>query len=167
MKHFTYLLMFVLLLVAACQQTNPSLTDKDKNEIETEVRAVFDRMVEGMNEHDAEKIVSCYLKSDQFHITGDGNMNTDLENWENWIERLTKWHADHQDWSVTLDKVIIDVLNREIAIVTARGMTSQPNETGKVVRRGYTVTDIFQHQKDGWIITNEHESVSDPKTDGE
>ncbi len=167
MKHFMYLLMAMLLIVVACQQTNPSLTDAEKNDIKTAVRTVFDRMVAGMNEHDAEKIVSCYLKSDKFHITGDGLMRTDLENWENWIERLTKWHKDHQDWSVSLDKIIIDVLNREMAIVTARGMTSQTNETGKIIHRGYTVTDIFQRQKDGWIIINEHESVSDPKTDGE
>ena len=53
-----------------------------------------------------------------------------------------------------------------MAIVTARGMTALPTETGEILRRGYTVTDVFQRQDAGWFIINEHESASDLKEDG-
>ena len=164
MKDLIILLMVAPLLIVGCQQTNSSLSVAEKNEIETAIKVVFDRMVEGMNEHDADKIASCYLKNKQFRYAGEGTLETD---WESGSEGMYNWHADpaHREWSITIEETIVDVLSREMVVITARGTAYQPDETGKKIQRGYSVTDIFQRQEDGWIIINEHESVGDPKSD--
>ena len=53
-----------------------------------------------------------------------------------------------------------------MAIVTASGTTNQVDESGNTVQRGYSVTDVLQHQEDGWFIINEHESVGEAPSAG-
>jgi hypothetical protein len=158
-----YLCMFVagLFFAGACQPAEPPFTDAEKDEIKVAVRSVFDTMVQGMTEHDADKIFTCYLKSDQLRYAGDGNL---VSGWDDNYEMASTGHADPaiQEWSWSIDEVLIDVLTRDFAVVTARGKRNEVDEEGNESQRGYTVTDVFQRQESGWIIINEHESMADP-----
>ena len=140
--------------------TATPLMDAEKSEIEAEVRAIFDTIVEGINEHDVDKILGSFLKSDQVRYAGGGTM---FSGWQTLHEGASTWHADpaNQASSFTMDEVIVDVLSREIAILTARGTETNMDENGNPVQRGYTVTHVLQHRTAGWVIINLHESESD------
>ena len=154
------LLAVLLLLSGACQPAETPLTDAEKGEITAAVRAVFDTMVQGMNEHDVDMILGCYWKSDQLRFAGDGEL---ISGWDALYESASTGHADPaiQEWSHSIDEVLIDVLSRDIALVTARGVVNLVDEEGNKSQLGYTVTDVFQRQESGWIIINEHESVAE------
>ncbi|HEY5646027.1 MAG TPA: nuclear transport factor 2 family protein, partial [Pseudomonadales bacterium] len=115
-----HLLAGIVLFAVACQPNDTSLTDTEKSQIEADVRVIFDALIDAVNEHDVDEIMGYILESDELRHAGGGSL---FFGWNTLHEAVSNWHADpaNQAWSVTMDEVIVEVLSREIAILTARG----------------------------------------------
>lgn len=150
---------FVLcwMLLAGCQ-TNNDLTASEIDEIKTSVKTVFDTMVDGMNEHDADKIMECYLKDESLRYAVDGEL---VLGWNAMNERAQAGHDDPDEYSpVTINDVYVDVLTRDVATVSALGTIEFINADRDTVQILYAITDVFKRMENGWKVVNEHESTS-------
>ncbi|MGD2120219.1 MAG: SgcJ/EcaC family oxidoreductase [Gemmatimonadota bacterium] len=146
----------VLLALAACQPAEEPLTDSERAEIDTAVRAVFQTMVDGMNEDDAEKILSAYARDILY--TGDGRLQ---EGWEVFSEDVRTTYAEPPPvpWMHRVEEIRVKVLSRDYAILMASGAS------GPEYQYGYSVTDLFQRTPEGWLVIHEHESDTSPPED--
>jgi len=143
----------LLLAFSACQPAEPVLTEADRAEIEAAVRAVFQTMVDGMNEDDADKILGAY--SQDILYTGKGET---FEGWDAFNANVRNTYADPnlQVWHHRVDEIRVKVLSKDYAFVSAWGTSGPEYEFG------YSVTDLFHRTPDGWLVINEHESDSSP-----
>jgi ketosteroid isomerase-like protein len=136
------------------------LTNAEKQGIESNIKAVLNTMVDGMNEHNVEKIMGCYDKSDMLRWSGDGLL---MIGWDSCYTACKTWHSDpsHSEWSVSIGRVLIDIIGSDVAILTVQGIINLVDDNGQKVKRGYSLTDVFHKKNDKWIIINEHESDGD------
>jgi ketosteroid isomerase-like protein len=150
MKHLL-IVAIVFLAASACQAAGPAFSDADGAEIEAAVSEVFQRMVDGMNEDDAEKILSAY--SQDILYTGRGET---FEGWDAFSQNVrdTYMDANLQVWHHRVDEIRVKALSQDYALVSAWGAS------GPEYQFGYSVTDLFHRTPDGWLIVNEHESDS-------
>jgi uncharacterized protein (TIGR02246 family) len=159
------LVIIVLLGLFSCQQAGPQeeqpLSATEKAEIEASVKAVLDTMVEGMEEHDVDKILSHYQKGDRLLYSGNG---TFAEGWDSLYALAKESHSDPAnaliEWS--MDEVRIEILGRDLAILTASGERTRTDEEGIETTQGYSLTDVLIREDGQWIIINEHESLECP-----
>ena len=169
-NHATPRLAFVtitLALLLGCQAPAPEdtadqpLTATEKTEIETAVKAVLDTMVEGMNEHDVDKILSIYQKSDHLLYSGNGLL---IVGWDDNYAGTNEFHSDpaNAGRSHSIDDVTIDVVNRDLALLTASGYVTLTDDEGTETSRGYSLTDVLVLEDGKWVIINEHESLECP-----
>jgi len=154
-------------LLVACKAPAPEdtaeqpLTATEKTEIEAAVMAVLDIMVEGMNEHDVDKILSVYQKSDHLLYSGEGNL---VVGWDDLYAMANDSHSDPANASArhSIDNVTVDVLNRDLALLTASGYLTRTDEEGTETSRGYSLTDVLTREDGKWLVINEHESLECP-----
>jgi uncharacterized protein (TIGR02246 family) len=133
----------------------------EKAEIVTEVKAVLDTMVEGMNEHDVDQIMSLYQKGDRLIVVGNGIFS---EGWDSLYALVNDFHTDPANESarVSIDEVRIEALSRDLAVLMASGRQTRVDEQGAETSVGYSLTDVLVRAGNTWIIINEHESLGCP-----
>lgn len=141
----------LFLATSACQPAQPALSEADRADIEASVTEVFQRMVEGMNEDDVEKILTAY--SHDILYTGGG------ETWEGWDAFNENVRTSYSDpnleaWHHRVDEIRVMALSEDYAFLTAWGASGPRYEFG------YSVTDLFHRTPEGWLVINEHESDS-------
>ena len=139
--------------LGACESAEVPMTDSDRAGIETAVRAVFQTMVDGMNEDDPEKILSAYSRDILY--TGDGSFE---EGWDVFSESVRTAYAEPSEvpWMHRIEEIRVKVLSRDYAVVMADGVS------GPEYQYDYSVTDLFQLTPDGWLVIHEHESDTSP-----
>ncbi len=143
----------VLLSLSACQANEAPLSDTERAEIETAVRAVFQTMVDGMNEDDGEKILSAYSHDILYASKGEIS-----EGWDAFSELVRSSYSGPsiEPWHHRVDEIRVRVLSEEFAFLSAWG------SSGPEYEFGYSVTDLFQLTPEGWRVVNEHESDNSP-----
>jgi uncharacterized protein (TIGR02246 family) len=141
-------------VLAACQPAVESTVEVDHEAIAATIREALDVMLAGMNDHDVPRIMSVYAE-DVLYV-GEGAI---LEGLDALTEAVGAFHAGPgSEWSTEVDRVTVDVLSGDNALLTASGLT------GPELSRGYSLTDVFERRGDAWVIVYEHESVSEPQT---
>lgn len=141
-------------ILAACQPAVESRAEIDRQAIEAAAREALDVMVAGMNEHDVPKIMSVYAQDVTY--VGDGAF---VEGLDALTEGSRAWHeGPGSEWSTEIDRVAVNVLSGDHALLTASG------HTGPDLSLGYSLTDLFERRGDAWVIIYEHESVKEPQT---
>lgn len=160
-RTIAFVLPAMMAMTTGCTQTEPPLTDAERTEITVEVRALFDTMFAAVNEHDVDQIMRFLMNSVELHHAGGGMM---FSGWQTLYEAVNDWHADpsNEAWSVNMDEVAINVLSRDVAVLTAQGTATNVDQDGNSVTTRYAITQVYVRQPEGWIITNSHESESQP-----
>lgn len=152
------LLIIPIITFWGCQNTTNELSESEKDSITKEVRSEFDKAIAAANNHDADAMMQIHWNSEDYMYVGHGTIT---KGWESVLKGANSMHSNpkYQSFTVDLDEVIIRVINRETAMITAEGYFNNfPTEEGP---RSIKLALTFLMQKiDGnWVVTLGHEST--------
>jgi uncharacterized protein (TIGR02246 family) len=143
-----------------CQNTTNELNESEKDSITKEVRSEFDKAIAAASNHDADAMMQIHWNSTDYMYVGHGAIT---KGWESMLKGANSIHSNpkYQSFTVDLDEVIIRVINREAAMVTAGGYFNNfPTEEGPRSIK-LALTCLMQKIDGNWVVTNGHESTQE------
>jgi len=148
-------------LVVACQPA--ALTDADRAAIEDEITQLYAEQTAAINAGDAEGWLAYFEPGDDFRMAYHGELTdwsameaTTREMFEGLSDIQFRWLGNH-----------IQVLSRDIAIVTSLWEWSSTDPDGVVETDGGTWTVALVKKDGAWKIVNASESFPEDDHDGE
>ena len=123
------------------------------------VRAAFDRLVDGIKQVDAEKVMSVYEKSDRLLIFNNNGSAT--AGWENVKNNVTQSYAKLTNVGLEITGLRIEMLGTTAAYVTCKWKQSQENE-GKPETASGRMTLVFKLIGKDWKVVHRHTSPDNP-----
>lgn len=151
-------LIMPLISFLGCQNTTNELSELEKNSITQEVRSEFEKAMAAGNIHDADAMMRIHWNSPDFVYVENGTIT---KGWESLLKATNSIHSNpkYQSLNVVLDEVIIRVIDREAAMITARGYFNNfPTEEGpRSIKLAFTY--LMQKIDGNWVVTVGHEST--------
>lgn len=163
MKKITLLSFIVLALTSAAfgQKTNvikvkpvTVVVTSDKG-----VRDAFDRLIEGIKQADAEKVMSVYQNSDR--ILFFNNNGSVTIGWENMKKNREASYAKISNVSLDITGLRVEMLAKDAAYVTCKWKLQQES-SGKLESASGRMTLIFQLIGKDWKVVHLHTSPDNP-----
>jgi hypothetical protein len=140
-----------------CQTSINELSESEKDSIIKEVRSEFDKIITAANNHDADAMMQIHWNSPDYLYAGNGSLT---KGWESMLAVANSIHSNpkYQTYTVDLDEVIISVIDRDAAMLTAAGYFNNfPTEEGPMSIK-FVETCLMQKIDGNWVITVGHES---------
>ncbi|MGI9036012.1 MAG: YybH family protein [Pyrinomonadaceae bacterium] len=159
MKKTVIILTFILTfaLTAFAQKSNkPIIVRPDAKK---DVEAVFNRLVEGIRQVDASKVMSVYDNNDR--ILFFNNNGTATIGWENMKKNRESLYADTRNVSLDITGLHIDMLGKDAAYATCKWKQQQEYK-GKLESASGRMTLIFRKIGGDWKIVHLHTSPDNP-----
>lgn len=156
MKRFAYL--FLLLFVCSV----PSLAQKAaaaKADPTKDVKAAFDRLIEGIKQVDANKVMSVYDDSDRTLFFN--NNGTATLGWETMKKNREAAYAKTKNVSLDVTGLRVEMLGPSAAYVTCKWKQSQEYED-KLESASGRMTLIFRKIGKDWKVVHLHTSPDNP-----
>jgi len=154
------LLIVPLISFWGCQNTKNELSESEKDSITKEVRSEFDKVIAAANNHDADAMMQIQWNSEDYMYVGNGTIT---KGWESMLKAFSSVHSNpkYQSFTVDLDEVIIRVIDREAAMITAGGYFNNfPTEEGpRSIKLALTL--LMQKIDSNWVVTAGHESTQE------
>jgi Ketosteroid isomerase homolog len=123
------------------------------------VRDVFDRLVEGIKQADANKVMSTYEKSDR--ILFFNNNGTATIGWDNMKSNREQLYAKTKNVSLDITGLRIEMLGKTAAYATCKWKQSQEYD-GKLESASGRMTLVFKLIGKDWKIVHLHTSPDSP-----
>lgn len=139
-----------LCLTAFAQKKTTVKSDPAK-----EVKAAFDRLVEGIKQADAEKVMSVYENSDRtlfFNYNGTATIG-----WQNMMDNRKASYADRTNVTLDVTGLRVEVLSPTSAYVSCKWKQSQEYK-GELENSTGRMTLIFKKIGKDWKIVHLHTS---------
>ncbi|HEY0428067.1 MAG TPA: nuclear transport factor 2 family protein [Pyrinomonadaceae bacterium] len=151
---FVHFIILILAFTAFGQKKTVVKIDPAKG-----VRAAFDRLVEGIKQSDAEKVMSVYNKSED--ILFFNNNGSVTRGWE--TMKSNRESAYSKTASVTLDitGLRVEMLGKDAAYVTCK-WKQQQEYNGKVETASGRMTLVFRLIGKDWKVVHLHTSPDNP-----
>ncbi len=124
-----------------------------------DVRAAFDRLVEGIKQADAVKVMSVYEKSDR--ILFFNNNGTATIGWENMRANREASYAKVKNVSLEVTGVRVEMLGADAAYLTCKWSQQQENN-GKLETASGRMTLVFKKIAKEWKVVHLHTSPDNP-----
>jgi ketosteroid isomerase-like protein len=124
-----------------------------------EIKAVFDRLVEGIKQVDAEKVMSVYEKSDRtlfFNNNGSATIG-----WQNMMDVRKRLYEKTTNVSLEITGLRIEVLSPTSAYISCKWKQTQEFE-GKLESASGRMTLVFKKIGKDWKIVHLHTSPDNP-----
>ena len=131
-------------------------------EPEKAVRAVFDRLVEGIKQADADKVMSTYEKSDR--ILFFNNNGSATIGWNTMNEVRKQSYSKLANVSLDITGLRIEMLGKAAAYATCKWKQTQENN-GKLESSSGRMTLVFKLIGKDWKIAHVHTSPDNPSSD--
>jgi ketosteroid isomerase-like protein len=128
----------------------------------TSVQSAFDRLVDGIKQVDAKKVMSAYEKSDRLLIFN--NNGTATIGWDNVNKNVTDTYAKLSNVTLDITGLRVEMLGPSAAYVTCKWVQSQEND-GKVENASGRMTLAYRLIGKEWKIVHRHTSPDRPGTD--
>jgi ketosteroid isomerase-like protein len=159
MKKLTITLLAILSLsfVAFGQKAKPVKTDPAKD-----VRAVFDRLIEGIKQSDATKVMSVYDKSERtlfFNSNGSATLG-----WEPMKSVRENLYSKTKDVSINVTGLRVEILGPNAAYVSCKWTQIQEYD-GKMENSAGRMTLVFKLIGKEWKVVHLHTSPDATKPD--
>ena len=153
-------ILFIILAFAAAalaQKTNkPIIVIPDaKKDVET----VFNRLVEGIKQVDADKVMSVYNNSDR--ILFFNNNGTATLGWENMKKNRESLYANTKNVSLDITGLRIEMLGKDAAYATCK-RKQQQEYNDKLESASGRMTLVFRKIGSDWKIVHLHTSPDNP-----
>ena len=123
------------------------------------VHAAFDRLVEGITQVDAVKVLSVYEKSPDLLIFN--NNGTATKGWDNIRSNVEKLYPKIKNVTLDITGLRIEMLGKTAAYVTCKWKQTQENE-GKLEDASGRMTLVFRLIGKDWKVVHRHTSPDDP-----
>ncbi len=136
----------VLLLSTACAPAPAPFTDADADRLAEEVRAASVALVDALNTHQADSILSFYSLDQDFTYVA---CTTYYVGGEGYDAFARSFHATYPETRYTLEVGSIRVLGPAHAVVALEGSLAGPLWVTRVLRKD---------ARGRWLVTWEHES---------
>ena len=120
-----------------------------------EVRATFDRLVEGINQADADKVMSVYENSDRtlfFNYNGTATIG-----WQNMSNNRKASYADRSNVNLEPTGVRVEILSPTAAYVSCKWKQTQEYK-GELETSTGRMTLIFKKTGKDWKVVHLHTS---------
>jgi ketosteroid isomerase-like protein len=145
---------FVFVLPAYGQKAAAAKADPSKD-----VRAAFDRLIEGIKQVDADKVMGVYEKSDRLLIFNNNGSATG--GWDNVNSNVKAAYAKLANVTIEITGLRIEMLGRNSAFVSCKWKQSQEND-GKPENASGRMTLVFRLTGKDWKIIHRHTSPDNP-----
>lgn len=123
------------------------------------VRAAFDRLIEGVKQVDAVKVMSVYEKSDRLLIFN--NNGTATSGWDNVKANVAATYAKTRNVMVDITGLRVEMLGPKDAYVTCKWKQTQ-EFNGKLEDSSGRMTLVFKLINKDWKIIHRHTSPDKP-----
>ncbi len=163
MKKIAFLTVIILSLTGAAfaQKTNvvkikPAIvaTIGDKG-----VRDAFDRLIEGIKQVDAEKVMSVYESSDR--ILFFNNNGSATIGWENMKKNREASYANAANVTLDITGLRVEMLGKDAAYITCK-WKQQQEYNGKLENASGRMTLVFKLIGKDWKVVHLHTSPDNP-----
>lgn len=159
MKNFAFVSLIILTFacVAFGQKTNKALVVKP--EPKKEVQAAFDRLVEGIRQADAKKVMSIYDNSERtlfFNNNGSATIG-----WENMRTNRESLYARTKNVTLDITGLRVEMLGKDSAYVSCKWKQTQEFD-GKLESASGRMTLIFRLIGKDWKVVHLHTSPDNP-----
>lgn len=152
--------LYLFLLLIACAA--PSFAQKAaaaKADPTKDVKAAFDRLVEGIKQVDAEKVMSVYDKSDRTLFFN--NNGTATLGWDTMKKNREAAYAKTKNVSLDITGLRVEMLGPTAAYVTCKWKQSQEFED-KLETASGRMTLVFRKIGKDWKVVHLHTSPDNP-----
>jgi ketosteroid isomerase-like protein len=129
-----------------------------KTDASKDVRAVFDRLVEGIKQADAAKVMSVYNKSEDILFNNNGSVT---RGWETMRANREASYKNASNVSLETTGVRIEMLGRDGAYLTCK-WTQRQEYNGKLETASGRMTLVFKLIGKDWKVMHLHTSPDNP-----
>lgn len=150
---FTFLI-FALALTAFGQKTKTTTTTA-KADPSKDVRAAFDRLVEGIEQSDADKVMSVYENTDRtlfFNYNGTATIG-----WQNMFNNRKATYARTTNTNLDVTGVRVEILSPTSAYVSCKWKQTQEFD-GNLENSTGRMTLVFKKIGKDWKVVHLHTS---------
>jgi len=157
MKKFTFVsfIILALTLTAFGQKTKTTIKpDPTKG-----VRDAFERLVEGIKQVDADKVMSVYQTSDK--ILFFNNNGSATIGWETMKKNRDSLYAKTKNLSLDITGLRVEMLGKDTAYLTCKWKQAQEYD-GKLESASGRMTLVFKQIGKDWKIIHIHTSPDNP-----
>ena len=164
MKNFA-ILCFVILAFTCAAFGQKTKTDKVKTSTvaastnDKPVREAFDRLIEGIRQVDAEKVMSVYQNSDRLLVFNNNGSAT--IGWENVKNNTENLYAKTANVSLDITGLRVEMLGKDTAYVSCK-YKQQQEFNGKLESASGRITMIFKLIGKDWKVIHRHTSPDNP-----
>ena len=130
-----------------------------KVEPEAEVRAAFERLVEGIKQADAEKVMSVYEKNDR--ILFFNNNGSATIGWENMMNNRKSSYEKTSNVTLEITGLRVEMLSPSSAYVTNKWKQTQEFD-GNLESASGRMTLVFKKTGKDWKVVHLHTSPDNP-----
>lgn len=123
------------------------------------VRGAFDRLIEGVKQVDAGKVMNIYEKSDRLLIFN--NNGTATSGWDNVKANVTATYAKTKNVTIEITGLRVEMLGPKNAFVTCKWKQTQ-EFNGKMEDSAGRMTLVFKLINKDWKIVHRHTSPDKP-----
>lgn len=156
MKNISYILFLIAAASISVFGQKPAAGTPDPTK---EVQATFDRLIEGIKQADAAKVMSVYEKSDR--ILFFNNNGTATIGWDNMKANRESLYSKTKNVSLDITGLRIEMLGKTAAYATCKWKQSQEFD-GKPENASGRMTLVFKMIGKGWKIVHLHTSPDSP-----
>lgn len=158
MKKFAAVII-VLLTACSLSFSQKAAAKAAKPDPAKDVRAAFDRLIEGIEQIDAAKVMDAYEKGDRtLFFNNNGSVTL---GWETMRENRESLYAKTKNVSLEVTGVRVEMLGKTAAYVSCKWKQSQEFE-GKVENASGRMTLIYRLIGKEWKIVHAHTSPDNP-----
>ena len=156
MKHIIYISLLIAIAsgLGFGQKAAAAPADPTKD-----VKATFDRLVEGIKQSDAAKVMSVYEKSDR--ILFFNNNGSATIGWETMKANRESLYAKTKNVSLDITGLRVEMLGKAAAYATCKWKQTQEFD-GKVENASGRMTLVFKLIGKDWKIVHLHTSPDSP-----
>jgi ketosteroid isomerase-like protein len=144
----------ILMLVFSAFGQKAAAADPSKG-----VREAFDRLIDGIKQVDADKVMSAYEKSDRLLIFNNNGSAT--IGWDNVKNNLTASYPKISNVTLEITGLRVEMLGRTAAYVSCKWKQSQEFE-GNLESSSGRMTLIYKLVGKDWKVTHRHTSPDRP-----
>jgi ketosteroid isomerase-like protein len=123
------------------------------------VRDAFDRLIDGIKQVDADKVMASYDRSDRLLIFNNNGSAT--IGWENVKSNVTETYAKLSNVTLDITGLRVEMLGNTAAYVTCKWKQSQEND-GTLENASGRMTLIFRLIGKEWKVVHRHTSPDNP-----
>ena len=156
MRYAIFTLLTLTLSTAAFGQKAAAGVKADPT---TGVRDAFDRLVEGIRQVDAAKVMAAYDKSERLLIYN--NNGTATNGWDNVNANVIATYEKLSNVTLDITGLRVEMLGKTAAVLTCKWKQTQEND-GSVESASGRMTLVYKLVGKQWKITHRHTSPDRP-----